>query len=95
MKTCNFVIMIIMYTRKPANAFSYWESWNILILASIVLNLCTGFNFNIMTQYGNVSSKNKAKLVSVVNTASKLTGNEQKHMYSKYNASLKRKASQN
>jgi len=48
-----------------------------------------------MTQYGNVSSKNKAKLVSVVNTASKLIGNEQRHMYSKYNASLKRKASQN
>jgi len=42
MKTCNFVIMIIMYTREPNNAFSYCESWTMLMLASIFFNLCTG-----------------------------------------------------
>ena len=40
--------------------------------------------------YGNVSAKNKIKLARVVNTASKLIGNEQKHLPSIYNAALKR-----
>ena len=42
--------------------------------------------------YGNVSANNKIKLARVVNTASKLIGNDQKHLSSIYNAALKRKA---
>ena len=38
--------------------------------------------FNRITWHGNVSGKNKTKLARVVNTASKLIGNEQKHLYS-------------
>ena len=49
---------------------------------------------NIITWYGNVSASNKFKLAHVVNTASKLIGNEQKHLPSIYNAALKRKARQ-
>ena len=44
--------------------------------------------------YGNVSANNKIKLARVVNTASKLIGNDQKHLSSIYNAALKRKARQ-
>ena len=51
-------------------------------------------SFNIITWYGNVSAKNKIKFARVVNTASKLIGNEHKHLSSKYNTSLKRKARQ-
>ena len=51
-------------------------------------------SFNIITWYGNVSGKNKIKLARVVNTASKLIGNEQKLVSSIYNAALKRKARQ-
>ncbi|KAK2183494.1 hypothetical protein NP493_310g02032 [Ridgeia piscesae] len=51
-------------------------------------------SFNIITWYGNVSAKSKIKLVRVVNTASKLIGNEQKHLSSIYNAALKTKARQ-
>ena len=50
--------------------------------------------FTIITWYGNVSAKNKIKLAGVVNTASKLIGNEQKHLTCIYNATLKRKARQ-
>ena len=38
--------------------------------------------FNRIAWHGNVSGKNKTKLARVVNTASKLIGNEQKHLYS-------------
>ena len=41
-------------------------------------------SFNIISWYGNVSAKNKVKLTRVVNTASKLIGNEQKHLSSIY-----------
>ena len=41
-------------------------------------------SFNIITWYGNVSAKNKIKLARVVNTASKLIGNEQKHLSVQY-----------
>ena len=51
-------------------------------------------SFNIITWHGNVSDKNKIKLARVVNTASKLIGNELKHLSSIYNAALKRKARQ-
>ena len=51
-------------------------------------------SFNIITWYGNVSDNNKINLARVVNTASKLTGNEHKHLSSIYNAALKRKARQ-
>ena len=51
-------------------------------------------SFNIITWYGNVSAKNKIKRARVVNTASKLIGNEQKHLSSIYNTALKRKARQ-
>ena len=51
-------------------------------------------SFNIITWYGNVSAKNKIKLARVVNTASKLIGNEHKHLSRIYNAALKRKARQ-
>ena len=44
--------------------------------------------------YVDVSAKNKIKLARVVNTASKVIGNEQKHLSSIYNAALKRKARQ-
>ena len=37
-------------------------------------------SFNVITWYGNVSGKNKIKLARVVNTASKLTGNDQKQL---------------
>ena len=49
---------------------------------------------SIITRYGNVSGKNKIKLARVVNTASKLIGNEQKHLSSIHTAALKRKARQ-
>ena len=51
-------------------------------------------SFNIITWYGNVSAKNKIKPARIVNTATKLTGNEQKHLSSIYNAALNRKARQ-
>ena len=47
---------------------------------------------DIITCYGNVSGKNKIKLVRFVNTTGKLIDNEQKHLSSIYNAALKRKA---
>ena len=50
------------------------------------------FNKITCTWYGNVSAKNKTKLAHVVNTASKVIDNEQKHLSSIYNAALKRKA---
>ena len=49
-------------------------------------------SFNIITWYGNVSAKNNIKRARVVNTASKVIGNEQKHLSSIYNAALKMKA---
>ena len=54
-------------------------------------------SINIITWYGNVSANNKIKLTRVVNTASKLIGNEQKHLSSvrpEYNVALKMKARQ-
>ena len=39
-------------------------------------------------------AKNKIKIARVIKTASKLIGNEQKHVSSIYNAALKRKARQ-
>ena len=51
-------------------------------------------SFNIITWYAKVSANNKLKLARVVNTASKLIGNEQKHLPSIHNAALKRKARQ-
>ena len=47
-------------------------------------------SFNIITWYGNGSAKNKIKLARVV----KLIDEEQKHLSSRYNAALKRKARQ-
>ena len=41
-------------------------------------------SFNIITWYGNVSAKNNIKRARVVNTASKLIGNEQKHLSVQY-----------
>ena len=51
-------------------------------------------NFNIITWYGNVSEQNKVKLARVVNTASKLIGNNQKQLSSIYKDALKRKSTQ-
>ena len=51
-------------------------------------------SFNIITWYDSVSAKKKIKLARVVNAVSKLIGNEQKHLSSRYNAALKRKARQ-
>ena len=51
-------------------------------------------SFNIITWYGNVSGKNKVKLARVVNTASKLIGNNQKQLSSIYKDALKRKSTQ-
>ena len=47
-------------------------------------------SFNIITWYGNVSGKNKVKLARVVNTASKLIGNNQKQLSSICKDALKR-----
>ena len=44
----------------------------------------SALSFNIFTWYGSVSAKNKIKLARVVHTASKLIGNEQKHLSSIY-----------
>ena len=41
---------------------------------------------------GNVIGKNKVKLARVVNTASKLIGNDQKQLSSIYKEALKRKS---
>ena len=49
-------------------------------------------SFNIITWY--VSGKNKVKLARVVNTASKLIGNNQKQLSSIYKDALKRKSTQ-
>ena len=51
-------------------------------------------SFNIITWYGNVSGNNKVKLARVVNTASKLIGNNQKQLSSIYKDALKRKSTQ-
>ena len=51
-------------------------------------------SFNIITWYGNVSGKNKVKLARVVNTASKLIGNNQKQLSSIYKDAMKRKSTQ-
>ena len=51
-------------------------------------------SFNIITWYGNVSGKNKVKLARVVNTASKLIGNNQNQLSSIYKDALKRKSTQ-
>ena len=44
--------------------------------------------------HSNVSGKNKIKLARVVNTASKLIGNDQKQLSSIYKDALKRKSTQ-
>ena len=51
-------------------------------------------SFNIITWYGNVSGTNKVKLARVVNTGSKLIGNNQKQLSSIYKDALKRKSTQ-
>ena len=51
-------------------------------------------SFNVITWYGNVSGKNKVKLARVVNTASKLIGNNQKQLSNIYKDALKKKSTQ-
>ena len=49
-------------------------------------------SFNIVTWYGNVNMKNRAKLARIVNIATKLIGREQNQLSHVYNVALKRKA---
>ena len=49
-------------------------------------------SFNIVTWYGNLSVKNRARLVRVVNTASKIIGAEQKQLCDLYHLSVCRKS---
>ena len=51
-------------------------------------------SFNEITWYGDVSRKNKVKLARVVNTASKLIGNDHKQLSSICKDALKRKSTQ-
>ena len=51
-------------------------------------------SFNVITWYSNVSGKNIVKLARVVNTASKLIGNDQKQLSNIYKDALKRKSRQ-
>jgi len=72
---------------------SFDVSQHILQLVSMGL-IESILSFNIITWYSNVSAKNKIKLARVVNIATKVIGNEQKHLSSVFNAALKRKARQ-
>ena len=49
-------------------------------------------SFNIVTWYGNLSVKNRARLARVVNTASKIIGVEQKQLCDLYHLSVSRKS---
>ena len=49
-------------------------------------------SFNIVTWYGNLSVKNRARLARVVNTASKIIGAEQKQLCDLYHLSVCRKS---
>ena len=48
--------------------------------------------FNIVTWYGNLSVKNRARLTRVVNTASKSIGAKQKQLCDQYHLSVCRKS---
>ena len=49
-------------------------------------------SFNIVTWYGNLSVKNRARLAPVVNMASKIIGVEQKQLCDLYHLSVSRKS---
>ena len=51
-------------------------------------------SFNIVTCYGNITIKNKARLARIGNTASKLIGRDQRKLSSLYSVAIKRKATQ-
>ena len=48
--------------------------------------------FNLVSWYGNVSEKGKAKLARVVNTASKVVGRKQRALTELYHVSVRRKS---
>ena len=88
MKACHSVIMLIIFTRRRNNDCSYLRKLKSFDVSQHILQLVyrglieSVLTFNRITWHGNVSGKNKTKLARVVNTASKLIGNEQKHLYS-------------
>ena len=96
MKAYHSGFMLITFTRKPNNEFIFLlrklknvdVSQHILQLVYRAL-IESVLSFNIITWYDYVSCKNKIKLARVVNTASKVIGNEQKHLSNIYNAALK------
>ena len=49
-------------------------------------------SFNIITWFGHLTVKQKTKLGRVVNMASKLTGQQQRHLSTLYDSGLARKA---
>ena len=49
-------------------------------------------SFNVVTLYGNITVKNKARLARIVNTASDVIGHDQRQLSSLYSVVLKRKA---
>ena len=94
MKACHSVIMLIMFTQQ--RLFLQIKLKGFYVRRHILQLLYRGLiesvlYVNIITWYGNISDKNKITLARVVNTASKVIGNEKKYMSSVYNAALKRK----
>ena len=59
------------------------------VLESVYRSLVESvLSFNIVTWYGNLSAKNRARLARVVNTASKITGVEQTQLCDLYHLSV-------
>ena len=62
------------------------------VVESVYRCLESDLSFNIVTWYGNLSVKNRARLARVVNTASKIIGVEQKQLCDLYHLSVCRKS---
>ena len=80
-----------LFLLRKLNSFGVSQHILRLVYRGLIASV---LSINIIMRYANVCAKNKIKLAHVVNTASKVIDNEQKHLSSIYNAALKRKARQ-
>ena len=99
MKACHSVIVDYVYKRAQQRLFLLRKLKGFHVSQHILQLVYRGLTESVLScnkikWYGNVSGNNKIKLAFVVNTASKVIGNEQKHMSSLHNAALKSRATQ-
>ena len=80
-----------MYLLRKLESFDVSQHILELVYRGLIESM---LSFNIVTWYGNVNIKNRAKLARVVNIATKLIGREQNQLSLIYNVALKRKAIQ-